>query len=1144
MKKNLRGAIIMLSKYFAIGFLAQLILFSTLFGKEVEAQLTNPVHANLQDVSVKQVFTALKKAANVTIVYDGDAVKLNRKVHIQGANLSAGEVLDKLTAHLGLVYKEIGNTITIKRKVNETSNPYNLPNLPVKSGNAEIINFVAPLTRVFQSQISGTVKDSLGNALIGVTVQVKGTTTGTTTDANGHFTIEALDNATLVFSYVGYQDKEVTLNGQNTINVVLYSSATGLNEVIVIGYGTQKKSDLTGSVGSVDAKSIEESSPSNVQEALQGKVPGVSVSLSSGRPGGAPSIHIRGFTSITGSNNPLYVVDGVIINESGLTNSTSPIDYLNPQDIESISVLKDASATAIYGSRGANGVVIITTKQPKKSEVRYSGSISIGTLPREIPVLNSEEFLQLEDIAYQNAAKFGLQGTIKDPVAKRASRPDLFDSNGNPLYNTNWQKEGTRTAISHEQQLSFSGGDQNTNYGGSLGYNSQQGIILASYSKKYSGRFYVNSKINKWLTTGGSINYVLSNQSYPQAFGNTGLVPSRQIIESLPIIPVRYPDGSFGNNKDYPGMDGGGQPVRLSQQKGRHLKTNNAIGNAYLKFHLAEGLDFKTTLGINSTTQEYKYFAAPNLQWISTDGNASVSNTSIGSWQEESQLTYNTQISDNQTFSGLIAASWQKVTSFSSGASVSDLNTLFYKYNNLGAASTSSIPTSGRNQHTLNSYFGRINYAINDKYLFTATGRFDGSSRFAKSNRYGFFPSGAFAWHLSNESFLKDNATVSNLKLRISYGITGNSNIPNYRIDSKLGNYSYIFGGNLVSGVGVGSLANSNLKWEKDKEVDFGIDLGLMKGRISFTGDIYYKKSSNILLDAPIPASSGYTSVIRNIGDMENRGIELSLHTRNIVNPNFSWTTTFNISMNRNKVLFLVGGQDILGSGHTIIREGESVNSFYGYLTMGVWSTKQKDEAAVYGELPGDIIFEDMNNDGAINTLDMTIIGNGLPKGYGSLINTFNYKSLQLLINLQYEFGNDVAWESRYSFIDRTGIANSLREVLNAWTPDHQNTSIPQIRPNAGYVKPQEGKDSWIYNGSFIRAKRIMLSYQFPSELARRIDMKNINVFIAADNLFLIADYPGFDPETSSYSGNFTKGVDYYSYPKARTFQFGLSFSL
>jgi TonB-linked SusC/RagA family outer membrane protein len=999
-----------------------------------------------------------------------------------------------------------------------------------------------------QKTVSGTVTDAqTDSTLAGVNILVVGTSTGTATDADGHYELQVKSlQDTLRFSFIGYKTKRIPIHGQTTVDAALSPSVISGQQMVVVGYGTQKRSHLTGSVGSVGTESIEQSSPLNVQGALEGKIAGVQVVQTSGRPGGKPRVRIRGFTSITGSNNPLYVVDGVIVNNADLGNGTSPIDYMDPKNIESINVLKDASSTAIYGARGANGVVIITTKHPEGNQISYTGSVSMSQLPREIPVLSAEQFVKLRNIAWDNAEKYGLENSISDPRKLRANHPKLFNSQGQPIYNTNWQKAGTQTGISTDHHLTFGGGGENTNYGVSLGFNDQNGIMLESLSKSYTGRVYVNSEINSRITADGSINYSLTNQRQPKPVGGGGSNPPRQILETPPFLPVKFPNGQYANPIDYPEMDGGPQAVKLAYQRQTNLKTNNILGNANLNIHIVKGLDFKSTLGFNITDQKNKFFAAQGLQWVSVHGDASIADNNIKSWQQEDQLTYQTNFSGNQSFKALLAASWQQVTDFNFSTSVSDLNTLFYKYNNLGAASTKHTPASNKSAYSLNSYFARVNYSLNDKYNFTVTGRFDGSSKFSEANRYGFFPSGAFAWDISNENFLKDNSTISNLKMRLSYGITGNSQIPNYRTINQLGNYSYLFHDKLVSGVGLSTLANAELKWEKDKEADIGIDLGLFSGRLSFTGDIYYKKSSNILLDAPIPATSGYTSVIRNIGSMRNQGIELALKTINIRKPNFTWSTNFNISMNRNKVLHLVGGQDIINEGQTgrIIRKGEAVNSFWGYKILGTYGTDQKKEAAKYGYKPGDLIFADLNNDGEINANDETIIGNGLPKGQGSLINTFNYKNFHLLINLEYEYGNDVDWGTRYELFDRTGIANSFAGVMNAWTPDHQNTMVPQIRPDAGYIKPSANKSTWIYNGSFIRGKRVRLSYTFSQNEISNWGFTKLSVYMAADNLFLITAYPGFDPEVSSISGNFTQGIDMFAYPKPRTFQLGLSFSL
>lgn len=999
-----------------------------------------------------------------------------------------------------------------------------------------------------QHTISGTVTSSQENTpLEGCSINLKGTNSGVISDKEGHYSL-SIENlqGVLVFSMVGFYTQEVELRGQTTFNIRMQPNISSLDQVVVIGYGTQKRSDLTGAIGSVNEKTIEQGSPANIQEALAGKVAGVQVNLNSGRPGGKPRINIRGFSSITGSNDPLYVIDGVILDASSLSNGTSPIEYINPDDIKSIDVLKDASASAIYGARGANGVIIITTKRYTKNEsISYSSSVSFGKLRKKIPLLNSKEFLEVEDLTFQNAAKYGV--TMTDPALKRTN-PLFFDDKGNPLYDTDWQEEGMRTAVSNSHQLSFGGGNEKSNFGINLGLRDQNGILKGSSSKSYSGRFYVNSQITEWLSAGGTILTGVATQMQPRTVGAAGINPTRSILQSIPIIPVRYPDGEFADNSDYPGMEGGAQPVKLVEQKTSKLETNNTIGNAYLKIKLPEGFSITSNLGTNIIHQATKSFAEGGLPFISDKGDASIDNFTLKSWQLESQINYTKSISENNTLEALLASSWQRVNMFSFGQSVTDLNTGFFQYNNLGSASIINPPTSEARNYDINSYFSRVNYSIKKTYLFTLTGRFDGSSRFAADNQYGFFPSAAFGWILSNEGFLKNSSLVSNLKLRMSYGITGNSQIPDYRTVGRLGNYSYIFNGVRTPGIGISSMGNSELKWEKDKEANLGVNAGILNNKITLEADVYYKKSSNILLEAPIPGSSGYTSIVRNIGSMENKGFELTLSSVNIEHTNFRWVSDFNISINRNKILHLVGGQDMLQGANAvldrrIIREGEPVNSFYGFVQLGTWGTDEADKAAKYNRRPGDIKYKDMNDDGFVNQQDLVIIGNGLPKEFGSLINTFRYKNIDLVINFQYSFGNQVEFGSKGTTQDRVLNTNVFAGVLDAWTPDHQNTNVPQIRPLSAYLDRQNSS-ARIYNGSFVRAQRIYLGYNFPSGIRQKFKLENLRVYAAVDNLFLITKYPGYDPEVSTLEDNFSQGVDVYSYPKPRTIQIGFNITL
>jgi len=994
-----------------------------------------------------------------------------------------------------------------------------------------------------QTQINGNITDADGVPLPGANIVEKGTTNGVTADFDGNFSIEVADNnGTLVISYIGYATKEIPLNGQTTISVKLEESAAGLDEVVLIGYGTQKKSDLTGAVGSVSAEELQERPAASLTQSLSGKMPGVSVSINSGRPGGKSNIRIRGNSSVSLANDPLYVVDGVILVSTGLADNSTPIDYINPNDIASVEVLKDASATAIYGSRGANGVVLVTTKRGSKSggSISYDTYYSLGTLSKKVGVLNSEEFLMIEEVAYQNAEKYDAvgfaNGKYTDPALKR-NDPRLFDSNGDPIYDTDWQDEVTRPAFTQNHQLSFTGGNENGSYGAFLGYMNEEGIMKDSWLKRYSGRFVFDSNIRDWLKVGGSLSY--NNQTERVIHGSW---VGRNMIENIPIIPVKYPDGTWASNADYPGMEGGPNPVRVAEDYKRYLKTNTVLGNIFANVTLAKGLDLRTSLGINSIDQKVNEYAGRELSFIgtNTNGYATRSLNEYLSWQFENYLTYQKNIGEIHSFTGLLGISWQHVNSSNFSAGSQNFSDDFFSFDNLGAGSVVRTPSSSAFAYGLNSYFGRINYGLLNKYLLTVTGRVDGSSKFGATNKYAFFPSAALAWKVSEEDFIKDSPVISNLKLRTSYGVTGNSEIPAYGSLSGLGNYAYVVNDAIVNGIGIDRLANPNLQWEKTGLVDAGVELGLFNGRVSMEADVYRKLTTDMLLNSPVPTSSGYASVFRNIGSMENKGFEFSLNTKNIMNTDFSWETDFNIAMNRNKVVALSGGSDIFSS-RTIIREGEPVGSFFGLVHLGTWGTDEEAEAAKYFRLPGDVKIEDRNNDGVINQADRTIIGKGIPDGYGSLINTFRYKNFELLIDLQFQYGNDIMYITTRPQENRQGIANSLSTVLNGWTPDNQDTPIAQWRPvSAGYDNLDTSH--MIQDGSFIRGRNLLLGYNFSSEIVEKLRLSRLKIYTSAQNFFVSTKYQGYDPEVQTSDNTFGQGeVNFDQYPKPRVFMIGLN---
>lgn len=999
--------------------------------------------------------------------------------------------------------------------------------------------------------IRGVIKSQADQELIpGVSVLVKGTQRGTVTDIDGEFSIQATDGEVIAASFIGYETKEVTISGGITnLEISLNSSFSDLGEVVVVGYGTQRKSDLTGSVGSVSGEALQERPSASLNQALSGRIQGVNVSINSGRPGGRANIRIRGNTSVSIANDPLYVIDGVIMHSTGLANGSTPIDYINPNDIASVEVLKDASATAIYGARGANGVILVTTKRGSKTGgmITYDVDFSVGVLPKKIPLLNSEEFLRVEDTAYQNAQKYDpngwANGIYRDPRLKRTD-PRLFDSNGQPLYDTDWQDESFRQAITQNHQLAFTGGNEKDSYGVYLNHRNEEGLMQGSWLKRYAARFVFDSQIKDWLKVGGSMSYNDQKESQVDPLGAGGIIAMRQVIEALPIIPVRYPDGSWAGNEHYPGMEGGNNPIHVARERIYELNTQTLLGSVYANFYLAKGLEFRSILATNIINQRTDYYGGRMLNFIARNqrGDASVTNDRHNSWQFENYLTYNKEINKDHSFNALLGISWQHVNRFNSVARSRDFQDDYFKFNNLGAGANVFQTLSGTSAYGLNSYFGRFNYNMKEKYLATFTGRIDGSSKFGEANRYAVFPSAALAWRISEEDFLKSSNTVSNLKLRSSYGITGNSEIAAYQALAGMGNYTVIFGDQRAIGLGVNRLSNPDLRWERTFQTDIGLELGLFNNRLTFELDLYRKLTKDMLLNAPVPSSSGYTNVTQNIGSMENKGVEFALNSVNVANQDFKWDTHFNISLNRNTVLELTGGADIF-TGRTIIREGEPVSSFFGFNHLGTWNLDQADEAASFGKRPGDIRYEDTNGDGVINDRDRVIMGQGIPRGFGTLMNTFGYKNFELTVDLQFMYGNGVLWGSKHSAEDRQGIANSFASVLNAWTPQNQNTNIAELRPmSAGYNTFND--TDRLQDGSFLRGRNLLLAYNFESTLIQRLHLSRLRAFVSVQNFFLTTKFQGYDPEVATSGAPFDQGLDLYAYPKPRVFMVGLNIGL
>ncbi len=1012
--------------------------------------------------------------------------------------------------------------------------------------------------------ITGKVIDENGELIIGANIAIKGTSQGASTDGKGTFKLTVPNsNSVLVVSYVGYDTKEIVVGNKTVFDITISSKTNMLEEMVVIGYGTQRKSDLTGSVSAIKQDQLLERPAASLNQALSGRMSGVQVNNNSGRPGGRTTIRVRGFSSINSSNNPLYVVDGVMLPQSNQAQFTSAIDYINPNDIVSVEVLKDASSTAIYGARGANGVVLVTTKKGKANEgqVTYSSDFSINTIgPNRPEVLNAKEYMAVEDLAWANMQKYDPAGwaagrwAYLNPKLRRTD-PRVFDAQGNPLHDTDWFKESSQTKLSQNHQLGFNGGNERTQYSFSLGYRDDQGLIKTSYMKRYAGRFTIDDQIKKWLKVGGTLAY--NNQTENVVDINDAV--ARQIVEDFPFLPVTYADGTYANNRDFPFAEGTFSSVHRLMGRKYILNTQTTTGSLYSNITFAKGLEMKTVFGANIMTQENNQSTTRTLA-IGEQGTASASNQKQTFWSLENFLTYNKTFNKIHSLTGLVGISWQQTDFFNISASVRGFATDYFGFNNLGAGATLPGVGSGASSFAFNSYFGRINYSLDNKYLFTFTGRADGSSRFGENSKFAFFPSGAFAWKVSEEEFMRKSTVISNLKLRTSYGLTGNSEIPSYSSLSLLSsNYATVYNDTRVSGTGLSRLANPDLKWEKTAQADIGLEIGLFNNRVNIEADFYHRKTTDMLLDAPVPQTSGYGTIRRNVGSMQNQGFEFAVNTVNINNSKLRWNTNFNISFNRNKVLSLATPSDIFNVGGpnftnptNIIRIGEPVGSFWGLTRLGVWSEAERDQAAKFTSyrngltiLPGDIKYKDVNGDNAITDADRSIIGNGSPKFWGALTNTWKYGNFDLTLELQYSYGNDVMMMNLHASEDRQALANSYKSVLNAWTPQNQNTMIAEIRDTrAGYVT---NVDSWwIKDGSFIRGKNLLLGYTFPPLTTDKLKLSRLRVYASAQNFFLLLkDKIVGDPEvtpTNQGDGNsaFSQGMIWHNYPKPTIYMLGL----
>lgn len=1035
-----------------------------------------------------------------------------------------------------------------------------------------------------QVLVRGTVVDQTGESVIGASIQVKGTTQGTITDIDGKFSLGVPDKkSVIVVSFIGYATKELQVDTSKPMSIVLEEDTKVLDEVVVVGYQEVRKKDLTGSVAKADMNELLNTPVGSFDQTLGGRIAGVNVSSSEGTPGGTMNIVIRGNNSLTQDNSPLYVIDGFPVEDAAIAST------INPSDIESLDILKDASATAIYGARGANGVVIITTKKGKvgKAQITYDGSVTMHHVTRTIPMMDAYEFVKLQAETYPASIANSTGGYLMEYQGKQWTLDDYRD-----IFQYDWQDEILRTALQHNHNIRLTGGTEGVRYNASVSYYNQDGILLNSGYERFQARANTVIKRDK-LDINLTTNYSRSIQ--------TGSTPSETSYSGMNNLfysvwgyrPVTYPNKSMEsllNDVMDEAIDSSNDyrfnPIRSLKEEYRKYYINNLQLNGYVSYEFIKGLKLKVSGGYTYDARKNDQFNNSNTRYggpTSTDKvNAQIIRNERLTWLNENTLTYQTNIKKKHFFNSLVGITFQN-----SDYEYYSLKSTHIPNESLGMAGmadgTLSSSSSLKSSWSMMSYLARLNYNYKSKYYATASFRADGSSKFSKKHRYGYFPSGSLAWNFMEEEFMAPiKKVVGAGKLRVSWGLTGNNRIGEYdyyallqMLKEKQGDY--ISNGSIPSGVypfdndmsSVGmipvSLPNEDLKWETTEQWNVGLDLSFFNERLNFTADVYRKTTRDLLLEASLPLVSGYYSATKNIGKVRNDGLELSLSTVNVQTKDFTWTSDFNIAFNKNEVLELAENQLSLTTAARfdqnynsqpsyIAKVGLPMGMMYGYIYEGTYkyddfvksgnSYTLKDNVPYFSSeantQPGMPKYKDVNGDGIIDTNDRTIIGRGLPIHTGGFTNSFTYKGFDLSVFFQWSYGNDIMNANRLFFENAGGKKdlNQFASYANRWTPENPESDIPAATKSASN---NVISSRIIEDGSYLRLKTVTLGYTFPKTLIAKAKLSNARVYVAAQNLWTWTSYSGYDPEVSVRNSALTPGLDFSSYPRAFTLSFGVN---
>ncbi|MCF0042755.1 SusC/RagA family TonB-linked outer membrane protein [Dyadobacter fanqingshengii] len=976
--------------------------------------------------------------------------------------------------------------------------------------------------------VTGKVTDEKGEGIPGASVTVKGTQQGTLTTAEGTYSIEAAANATLVFSFVGYLGQEIAINNRTTIDINLKTDTKALEEVVVVGYGTQRRVETTGSIASVKAEDLVQTPVANIAQGLQARVSGMQINQNSGAPGGNISVRIRGTNSINGSSEPLYVIDGIQISNGGGITDVSPLSTINPNDIESVEVLKDASASAIYGARAANGVVLITTKRGKsgKTTVTFDSYYGTQKVNKQLDVLNASEFAQLENEAFKN-------NYYPDPASLGEG--------------VNWQNYIFRKAPIQNHQLSINGGNEKTQLALSLNYFDQQGTFIGSSFKRYSYRLNLDHRLSKKVKIGTSIlgSYSINDgiQTGGENIGDGGAVLSSVLGAAIGAPPTLKPYREDGSIFPF-GEQAGGQYREVVNPLNFAAITNNrdikrTLANLYAEVNFVKGLTYRASFNIDQRGELYNSYSPRSIVNKSdlndNSGSGSKANGNFLALLHESILTYNTNLGKNHTFKATAVFGTQLEQSNSNSMSASGFPNDATQNEALQLALTRTVNSSRSNQR-LDSYLARVNYGFKDKLFLDLTTRIDGSSKFGANHKYGLFPAISAAYRLIEEPFVKDLTWLSDLKLRGSFGITGNAGgISPYQSLSTAASTGsdYLINHTYTTGINPTGIANPDLRWERSRQANLGIDISLLNNRVSFIADVYHKKTDDLLYVKTLPLSAGYGSITGNYASLENKGLELALNARILDGP-LKWDVSANTTFNRNKVLDLDGGvtKERFVTTYTVLSIGQPLGMFKTYVFDGVNQTGEAILPGYDGRLGGHKV-KDVTGDNQITAADQVIVGNPNPKFIYGFSTNLAFQGFDLGVFISGSQGNDIYNASRLSFENPLGQRNLLAGVADRWSPTN---------PSNQYVSAAQGgrlpiSSYVVEDGSYMRCKNLTLGYTLP----RFKGVQGIRLYVSANNLFTITNYSGYDPEVNTYAGSNTIiGVDNFVYPQSRSFLGGI----